>query len=449
MIPAAFQIIFYLKDENSRSARLAGAVLYPFWIMVLCLSISTELIERGNYTLIPHIDSSGLLAKPLRIIGILQLFWLMFEIYRLRQQVRGIRRAQFNYFTHGMLIFTVGGTLVSGVLQLIGGFSPEPGLGSYFSLPWVILTFHAMTRYRLFDIRSVVSRLLTVILLSLFFSIVQVALFKLLEPITGATFAIGASLFLIGFLFFGTQFSRRVQARIQRAVLRDKFDYQKILKESITAILSILDLHEVLLYLIHSIKRSLGVEKVYLILREQDGQYWQQADSGYRLGRSGESVVDNSIVEWIARKGHVVILEELEQELPGGDSGPLSSWLRTKGAEVIIPLFSGGHLRGFLVLGEKGNRELYVQSDIDLLETLAGHAAIAFENARLYYEARQAKEALQESESKFRTLAQTIPAGIFIHRGENFLYANTVGEAMSGYTNAELLSSGLLEPRAS
>ena len=169
MIPAAFQIIFYLKDEESRSARIAGSFLYPFWLIVLCLSISTDLIERGNYTLIPHIDSSGLLAKPLRIVGILQLFWLMYEIYRLRRHVSGIRRAQLNYFTHGMLIFTVGGTLVSGVLQLFGGFGLEPGLGSYFSLPWVVLTFHAMTRYRLFDIRSVASRVLTLGLFSAFF----------------------------------------------------------------------------------------------------------------------------------------------------------------------------------------------------------------------------------------------------------------------------------------
>ena len=120
-----------------------------------------------------------------------------------------------------------------------------------------------------------------------------------------------------------------------------------------------------------------------------------------------------------------------------------------KGAEVIIPLFSKGQLPGVLALGEKGNQEPYVQSDVDLLETLAGHAAIALENARLYNEARHAKESLQESESKFRTLAQTTPAAIFIHREGRFVYANPIGEAMTGYTNEELLAMdfwGIVHP---
>jgi PAS domain S-box-containing protein len=440
MIPAAFQIIFYLKDENSRSARLAGAVLYPFWVIVFCLSISTDLIERGTYTLIPHLDQSGLLAKPLRTVAVLQLIWLMYEIFRLRRSVIGIRRAQLNYFTHGMLIFTIGGTFVSGVLQLFGGFGLEPGLGSYFSLPWVVLTFYAMTRYRLFDIRSVVARVLTVGLLSAFFSAVQVGLFKLLEPAFGASFAVAVSLCLIGFVFFGTTFSRKVQAGIQRVVLQDKYDYQKILKESITAIIGILDLREVLLYLIRSIKRSLGVENACLVLRERNGQYRQQEGIGGSLDGPGECVVDGNIITWIAKRGGVVIREELERELPEEEFGPLNSWMRNKGVEVIIPLFSKGQLPGVLALGGKGNREPYVQSDIDLLETLAGHAAIALENARLYDDARRAKESLQESESKFRALAETTPAAIFIHRGGAFLYANPLGEAMTGYTNEELLS---------
>jgi PAS domain S-box-containing protein len=440
VIPAAFQIIYYLQDEDSRSARIAGAVLYPFWVIVFCLSISTDLIEHGTYTLIPHLDRSGLLAKPLRIAGVLQLLWLMYEIYRLRRGLGGIRRAQLNYFTHGMLIFTIGGTFVSGILPLFGGFGLEPGLGSYFSLPWVALTFHAMTRYRLFDIRSVVSRVLTVGLLSALFSVVQIGLFKLLEPAFGVSFAVAASLCFIGFVFFGTTFSRKVQTTIQRAVLQDKYDYQKILKESITTIIGILDLREVLLYLIRSIKRSLGVENVYLVLREQDGQYRLQEDLGGPTDGSGERVLEGSIIEWIARRGGVVIREELERELPESEFGPLNSWMRKKGVEVVIPLVSTGHLPGVLALGEKGNREPYVQSDIDLLETLAGHAAIALENARLYDEARRAKDSLQESESKFRALAETTPAAIFIHRGGAFLYANPIGEAMTGYSNGELLT---------
>ena len=53
----------------------------------------------------------------------------------------GIKRKQLNYFFTGLLIFAGGGMFTAGFPQAFGGFGLEPGLGSYFGLPWVILTF--------------------------------------------------------------------------------------------------------------------------------------------------------------------------------------------------------------------------------------------------------------------------------------------------------------------
>jgi hypothetical protein len=193
-----------VKDEHSRAARMVGYILYPVWFVIFCLSISTDLIEQGNYALIPFIDRSGPLGKPLRLFGILLIIWIMYEIYRLRQRVTGIKRAQLNYFTHGLLIFSGGGAVLAGVLQLFGGFGLEPGLGSYFSLPWVALTFYAITRYRLFDIRSIISRTLTIVLLSALFSMIQIAVFEVFDPLLGSAWTIFLSGLFISLVFFGT-----------------------------------------------------------------------------------------------------------------------------------------------------------------------------------------------------------------------------------------------------
>ena len=52
----------------------------------------------------------------------------------------------------------------------------------------------------------------------------------------------------------------------------------------------------------------------------------------------------------------------------------------------------------------------------------------------------KATKSLLESELKFRTLAETTTAGIFIHRGGKLIYVNPASEAIAGYTNAEFLS---------
>ena len=62
------------------------------------------------------------------------------------------------------------------------------------------------------------------------------------------------------------------------------------------------------------------------------------------------------------------------------------------------------------------------------------------ESKKLQEAVDAATKSLQENEAKFRTLAETTAAGIFIHRGETLLYMNPAIEAMGGYTREELLT---------
>src|SRR4030067_3294419 len=138
-IPAALPFIFYLKDETGRSARTVGRILYPFWLVVYVLTLFTDLVEPGHLSLIPYAGRSGPLENPARFIGAVMILWIMYEIYLLRKQVSGIKKAQLNYFFHGTLIFAGCGAFMVGFLQVLGGLGFDPVLGAYFSLPWVAL----------------------------------------------------------------------------------------------------------------------------------------------------------------------------------------------------------------------------------------------------------------------------------------------------------------------
>ncbi len=310
IIPAALQFTFYLRNEESRAARIAGNVLYPFWIIVLYVSVSTNLIESGNYTLIPYVDRSGPLAKPLRLLGIVQLVWAMFELFRLRRQVSGIKRIQLNYFIHGMFIFAIGGTLIAGILPLVGGSAIEPSLSSYFSLPWVALAAYAVSRHRLFDIRFIIFRMLTVVLLSVLFIGMHIILFTLLEPALGAIAANVVSLPIVGLVFFGTRFSRTAEEWVQQRIVPHKYDYQKVLRDSIKAISTILDLDGLLEYIIASMRKSLEVESVHLYLSTADGSYRlrQGGDLQERVAQSWSLAGD--LVQRLTRTGKILIREE-------------------------------------------------------------------------------------------------------------------------------------------
>jgi PAS domain S-box-containing protein len=442
MVPACLQFIYYVQDANSRAARVVGYVLYPFWGAVFALTLTTDLVEPGDPSLLPFHAVNGPLEEPLRIIGTAMAAWLLVEVYRTKRRMTGIRKAQLNLFFYGSLFFILGCILIAGILPLFGAINPA--LASFFSLPWVVLTYYSIARRRLFDLRLMTSSALNIAVLSILFSLIHIALFKLFSPTLGESPAILVSLSLLGIVFFGTRLSRMMQQWIQRLVLKDRYDYQVVLKESIKAVLTILDPDELLDYIIAIMKKSLGVENVCLELEDGGASCFQRQGNGPPPEPVQNRPPREAVAGWLRRTGRTAVQEELDPEESGAEGELVREYMKAAGAELIIPLSYKGALTGWIALGRKGNQERYVQSDIDLLESLAGHAAIAIENARLYQESSRVTTTLRESESKFRILADTAAMAIFIHQGGNFLYANRAGEVIGGYTVEEYLTMNFM-----
>ncbi|MCX6690634.1 MAG: PAS domain S-box protein [Methanoregula sp.] len=84
------------------------------------------------------------------------------------------------------------------------------------------------------------------------------------------------------------------------------------------------------------------------------------------------------------------------------------------------------------VLGLEGGADGYLVHPIEPEELVA--------TVRSFLRIRKAEMALQESEEKFRTLAESTPVAIMIYQGDNWVYSNPAGELMSGYSCEELYS---------
>jgi GAF domain-containing protein len=404
MMPACLQFLFFLKDEKSVAARRIGAVLYPFWAAVLVATLATDLVEPGDLSLIPYVARTGPLEDLFRLIGTSMLVWIIAEVVRLRRQVTGVKKAQLNYFFHGTLIFAAGGAFVVGLLPVAGGFGVDPSFGSYFSAPWVVLTFFAITRYRLFDLRLVVTRAVSIAVLFAIVALAQTTLFRLLSPPLGPSLAIALSLALIGLFFAVTSLSGKVQMIAQALIVRGKYAYQEILREATMAVIAKLDLDELLNTLVSSMRRALAAENVCLFLRSDDGQYRLRHGFGVREAVANARPLDAAVIEFLPKSDRPAVREELERMLPDKEFGPVNGQLKLIGAELILPLIFKGRLGGLITVGAKGSGEPYVQSDIDLLEALAVHAAVAIENARLYDDALRTRESLKETESRYQEL---------------------------------------------
>ena len=436
-VPTALQMVFFLKDERSRRARLAGMVLYPFWTAVLALCLFTDLIVTPGFVPLPYENSPGPLEMPMRLLGSLMAVWLIYELVKLRRQVTGNRRAKLSYFLYGTVIFGTGGAVIGGILQLFTGRGLEPSLGAYFSLPWVLMIFYAIRRHRLFDIRFIISRTLIILFLSFCISAFQFVLFKVMEPIIGPVATIFISVPVVGILFFGTPLGRNVQQWINDLVFGSRYQYQKMLKESANAMVTILDRDELLRFIVDTVRNGLGAREVFLYLRGPDGSYSVRHCRGVNRETADGCVLPDHVASYLAAAGEPILRDELVAGPTSADPG-LMETVRRMNAELLLPLTAKGQLLGVLTLNARSNGEPYLQGDIDAMQTLTNHAAAAIENARLFEEAVQARASLKESEDIFRTLADTSNAAIIIFRPEEVIYANRALSRMSGYTVDEM-----------
>jgi len=439
-IPAGLQFLYYLRSETVRIARMVGYIFYPLWVGILMLCLFTDLIVSPGYSLIPYVNRPGPLEIPARLGGAFMLLWLLVEILRTRRHLTGIKKFQLHYFFLGVSIAAFTSGAIAGIMPAVGGAGVEPGLGSYFTLPWVALTFYAIVRHSLFEMRTILSRTLSIFIVIFVCAGIQAILLSEIEPALGTALSSFISLSLLGFFLFGTPASRKVQSFINDLIVGSRYNYAALMRDALVKLNAKQEEHELFEVLIDTACVGLGVRDA--------GIYFHRIEDGYVM-RKGRGLFSDMVDQRSLSDIAVNKLQETNQSLvrtmsggakEDGQTALLTTYLRGIGARALVPLLFQGRLQGALVLGPKARGELFGQRDVGFLESLAAHAASALENARLNDIARKVRLSLRESEERFLTLAQRIPAAVFIHRGAAIVYANYAAEEMTGFTRAQLMT---------
>lgn len=107
--------------------------------------------------------------------------------------------------------------------------------------------------------------------------------------------------------------------------------------------------------------------------------------------------------------------------------------------EFVAALQDGTSTEVEIVLGEGPAQRRYALSIVpgpDQPASPAGRLVVLHDIT----ERAAAERALRQSEAAFRTLAETLPAAVFIYQGEHFQYANPACTTLTGYKRRELAS---------
>lgn len=386
IIPSYLIAVMFYTNCPFKKIRWLGIISIIPGFLFFIIAISTDLLIKKVISWYPEREwIYGPLNPITRVYFLICLFYACCLLIKNYKSASPFQKQKIKYFLFGMLIYSIGGIVFIGI-QPFYSIKRLDDMPCFFSIIWIICTAYAIFRYKLLDIEFVLSRTITslfVVILLFLFHIIYVGLIK---DFIGYPFANFTSLTLILVLFIGTPLRDSTKRLFDNIFLGDRYIYQDTLRNSIKMLNNYLELEGLLRYIIDTIKSTIGPKRAALLLPDENGYY--RVRVGYGLEEDiRDRPIKNGLVDWLNTKKKIFIKEEWQEKLPDWQFSQLYQLLYGFGAEACVPLLHKGDLKGIITLDHKSNGHMYTAQDMDILDALGTQAAVAIENARLYYEA--------------------------------------------------------------
>ncbi len=366
-------------------------LLLTVWVMIniilgfLGFIFSNVIIVNGQ----PDIQTG--IAVPLfamlQILTISSGSWVLFQKYR---KATGFLKLQLRYIAFG-IVTSFGLTLLSTlILPLVFGITLFIAVSPTFLLIAAVAIAYSILKHRLLDIRLVLARTVSFILLIAFFGIAYAVLFALLSTLfLGITIVAIKTIVVSAVLALSMTFSfqpiRKILEKLtDRFLYKNHYDTNKLLYELALIMSSTLRLEDLMHQILQKLLKQMKISRVALILTEK-GYIYQVASEGF----SKLPELDEDKIASLAAAKQTIILEELPE------NENYKEILRSLDLTVAKSLYSESNNIGLLVLGEKLSGDPYTPEDIKVLEIIAPEVAVAIQNATNYEEIRKFNITLQ------------------------------------------------------
>jgi signal transduction histidine kinase len=361
----------------------------------------------------------------------------LFTLWRTIRSASGVRKLQLRYLLLGILLGGAGAITTNLVIPLLWKTSKYSVLGPYFSLLVVSFSAHAIIRYRLMDIRVVirqgavyVSALVASVAVFLGFA----QLYKQTSGFDTSSMPLPQALVLAMIVAIVFQpIKSWIQRSFNRYVYREKYDFQRALREASRQLSSTLDLESLLQYLGVTIEGTFKAEAVTVYLRDarKRGYVARQRPGSLdwrRIDVTSSIPDDSAIVGFMLKERRPLVHEEAIREPTNTLVEAAAVELQVLGGDAAFPLIDEHSLAGMLIVGPKRSGDPYFAEDIDLLSTLVSQAAVAMKNAHLYREVVLVNEYVDN-------ILSTMASGVIaVNASGQISLSNPAAEFLTGMT---------------
>jgi hypothetical protein len=218
----------------------------------------------------------------------------------------------------------------------------------------------------------------------------------------------------------------RIHARIDRLFYLDKYDHRKTLVHFSRELNSERELSAVLETFLERVVQTLEAARAALCLRAEGGAFELRVEHP----RAGASPIpalraDSPLAALLQSAGSLSLVD-------AEASAAAREWLAS-GFEHLVPMKVKGQLVAVLAVGPRAGGASLTREDLQLLEAVAGHAAMAIEGARLYEEIRRQVEEVDRLRALSDSIIRASRIGILVVGPDGLIHrANQAAEELLG-----------------
>jgi two-component system, NtrC family, sensor kinase len=421
LLPPLF-LHFTLVFPERPSGRLrstAGPVLLPLlYASALMLGVArivavarAPLDARYFTALVESLDRFEVLYLALCFAGGL------FVLLRAFSEVRSVTaRRQLRWIVWGTGL---------GAIPFAAGYALPYALGARPTLPMelsaiplslVPLAFaSAIVRYRLMDVEVIVKRALVYSAALAAIIVIYALLLRLASDTvfddTQQHYRVIAVLATLVVLLVASPVKNAIQAALDRAFYRDRYDYRRALVGFARDLNSDLDLNRLSARLVTRVTETLLVDRMVLLLGDEGSTDFDPIrTAGFTIPPPGLS--RRSGVGGRVEAGHTVALDDpLTARRFAEDE--IAFW-RDWGLYYFLPCVSKEGTIAVLGLGRKESAEPLNSEDMALLTAVAGQVATALENGRLYRQLQTKADELARLREFNENIVESLDDGLVV-----------------------------------
>jgi len=274
----------------------------------------------------------------------------------------------------------------------------------------------AIVRYRLMDVEVIVKRGVVygaalAAILGIYVLLLQLATHAVLDSTSSQHNRVIALLATIVVILLASPVKNAIQAALDRAFYRDRYDYRRALVGFARDLNSDLDLGRLSDRLVSRVMETLLTDRMVLLLADEaSGDFEPIRVAGFTVPPPGLS--RRSGLGGRLDAGHTVALDDPLAARRFTDE-EIEFW-RDWGLFYFVPCVSKEGTIAVLALGRRESAEPLNSEDMALLAAVAGQVATALENGRLYRQLRVKAEELDRLREFSENVVESLDTGLLV-----------------------------------